>query len=538
MSISSKENVHITTSAVPKQGWIDRLFDNKKHTEILSEYADVTLAFVQKNEGRIPELTREKERKLYRKLLLTVLPITFLVNATLFIDKDAIGYSSLLGVFEDLHMGTPQYNNVLTIFVCGYIAGSLPSHLLFQRIPMSKYITIATACWSLLCFCMLASKSFSGFAAIRFFLGFVEAGVTPAIQHTLAMFFTLEEQAIVNPIFWISCLGVGVPMGFVSYGLQYTTAWRPWKWYYLLIGILSALVSLFCYFYYPDNPANYKVFTEEERFHIIDRIKKKSNSSIEEKRFKKYQAIEALRDPVSWCFFFFALFLMFENSVTYQASIIYTQLGYKHLLTTLLMVVMTGVATVSAILGSLALHKWRSQSCLVGAAFIVPSLLGGLLAICAPWSKKYAIIAGVYLTRTTGTTYIIGLSLSQASAAGYTKRIMRTLMFTIGYCCANLISPQLFLDKDKPRYKTAWACMIVFSWILAPTMLLVIRFVLANRNKKRIALWEKDKLEGNTEREYGYIDHVDESGVISKEKVPVSMLDITDLENERFIYPL
>lgn len=508
---------------------------NNRRQEIEKKYADETYDLLQQNGGDVGELTPEKEKKLVRKLWLTIVPTVFIVNATLFVDKDAISYSSLLGVFHDMGINKAKYNNIQTFFYVGYLVGQIPSHLLFQKIPISKYITLATAGWALISFCTLGCKSYAGMSVLRFFLGVVESGITPCIEHTISMFFTIEEQAYVNPIFWISCLGIDVPTGFIAYGLQFTTKWRPWKWYWLFVSILSTLVCILSYFFYPDNPATSVFFTTEEKIHIIRRIKKASKSAIEQKVFKKYQFIEAIKDPISWLFFLFCIMDMLENATTYQASIIYTSLGFSGLTSTLLMVVQNGFSTFCGICGSLALYTFKKQSCIVGAIFMVPAFVGAIIAISISYENKAGLLAGIFMTRTNGTAYIIGLSLSQATAAGYTKRLTRTVMFMLAYGIGNIVSPQMWRPQYSPRYRLPWIIQIVFSWFLAPGVLLLIRFILSRRNKERLTLLKEGTID---ELDYGYIDSVDDEGTTVKRKVDVSMLDLTDLENLRFIYPL
>jgi len=513
--------------------WTSIWFSNQDHHDIQKKYADVTLDLIQQNGGDVGELTPEKEKKLRRKLWLTILPIVFIINATLFIDKDAISYSKLLGVYTDMNITANDYNNVLTYFYVGYILGQIPSHYLIQRLPISWYITGTLAIWSVLAFSTLASRSYGGLAATRFFLGFFESGITPCIEHTLGMFFTPAEQAIVNPIFWISCVGIDVPTGFISYGLQFVTKWRPWKWYWLFVGIVSTCSTVFAYFFYPDNPSSSWLFTTEEKIHIIRKVKNATRSSIELKSFKYYQFIECLKDPISWLFFFYCFCNMLENSTMYQAATIYTELGFDHLKTTLLMVVQNGFGTFSAICGTIALSIFRKQSCFVAAAWLMPSLLGAILAVSLPWSNKPGILGGMFLTRTNGTAYIIVLSLSQATAAGYTKKLTRTLLFMIAYSISNIIAPQLWRSQYKPRYRLSWIIQIVFSWFISPIILLVIRYILSRRNKERLAAMNDDN-----EEDYGFVETVDEDGNAKRTKVDISMLDLTDLENKKFIYPL
>ncbi|GMF06441.1 unnamed protein product [Ambrosiozyma monospora] len=141
--------------------WITIFFPEEDHHEIQKKHADVTLDLLQQSGSEeLPDLTPAQEKKLYLKLWLTILPCCFFVNAILFTDKDAIAYSQLLGVWEDMHFGKQQYNNIQTYYYVGYILGQIPSHYLFQRLPLSKFISGVVFIWSLLSFCTIGSSSY------------------------------------------------------------------------------------------------------------------------------------------------------------------------------------------------------------------------------------------------------------------------------------------------------------------------------------------------------------------------------------------
>lgn len=50
----------------------------------------------------------------------------------------------------------------------------------------------------------------------------------------------------------------------------------------------------------PDSPMKAKCYTEEEKRLIIERVRH-NETGIQNKKYKKYQAIEALTDPFVWC---------------------------------------------------------------------------------------------------------------------------------------------------------------------------------------------------------------------------------------------
>ncbi|KAK6197354.1 major facilitator superfamily domain-containing protein [Scheffersomyces amazonensis] len=508
-----------------------------KIKEVDEKYADLTLKLIQDYGDKVQPLTPEQEKKLVHKIYFSVVLIGFLVNFTLFLDKNAMGYATLLGLFQDAHLTQESFNNLQTLFYVGYLISQVPSHILFQKIRLSRYITIVTFTWSFLSLIQLTAHNFSGLAIIRFLLGFSEAGVTAAIQHTLAMFLKPDEHQIVSQIWWISCLAAGIPGGLIAYAVQFVVGVAPWKVYWAIIGAFTFALSLACFFFYPDNPATYKVFTIEERVHIINRVKAATRSSIEQKTVKKYQIKESLRDPVSWLFGLHVFLLMFANNMTFQSAIIYKDLGFSNLSSTLVSIASACWSAVLAIAGGTLLFFFRNQAAHVGTLFCMVALLGGILAISLPWERKIGLLAAIFLSNGTGICYTAALTWSQGSAAGYTKKLSRTIIWFLAYSVINLIAPQFWRSKDKPRYYPAWGLMIAGAWVSSPIVLQIIRYILVKRNKERL-IWLKQVEDGLIEDTIGYVDEVDENGNLVRREVDISMLDLTDLENKRFIYPL
>lgn len=501
------------------------------------KHADVTLKLFENHLEEAGELTPELEKRIKRKLWFIILPIVSFVNFMLFFDKNAMGYASLLGMFEDLDLDQAKYNDLQTIFYAGYIVFQIPSHLLFQRVKLSYYIAGVTSVWTITTFTTLAAKNFTHMAIIRFILGCFESGVTPCLEHTMAMWFTPAEQAIINPIFWISCIAQGIPGGLLAYGTQFVPNISPWKIYWLIIGGLSFILSITSFFLFPDNPATYRYFTVQERIHVIKRIKESTKSSIEQKVVKKEQVVEAIKDPITWLFGIFVLLSMLCNNISFQSAIIYKNLGISNLDSTLVSVASAGWSTVMSIAGSIALSIFRAQSANMATVCAFIALFGGIIAATLPLHLSKGILAGIFLTNVNANAFIASFSWCQSSAAGYSKKLVRTVVWSVFYGVSNLIAPQIWREKDKPRYHLAWIVMIVLSWFVAPLTLQVIRFILSKRNKQRRVLIQ-DIEDGKIEDDHGFVTSYDSEGNEIKTEVDISMLDLTDLQNKRFIYPL
>lgn len=101
-------------------------------------------------------------------------------------------------------------------------------------------------------------------------------------------------------------------------------------------------------------------------------------------------------------------------------------------------------------------------------------------------------------------------------------------MVMVAYAVANIISPQIWRAKDGPRYIPAWIVQIVLSFSIAPSLALIIWFILNKRNKQR-----KLTLQEEGEKK-GFVS----DGSDGEIEVDIAVLDLTDLENTNFIYPL
>lgn len=86
--------------------------NNSKHQKIDAKLADAMYVLSQQLNSEVPELTPGKQKKLVKKLWLTIVPRTCLLNATLFIDKDAISYASLFGTFKCMGLNKSKFNNI------------------------------------------------------------------------------------------------------------------------------------------------------------------------------------------------------------------------------------------------------------------------------------------------------------------------------------------------------------------------------------------------------------------------------------------
>ncbi|WBW75354.1 cysteine transmembrane transporter [Schizosaccharomyces osmophilus] len=496
---------------------------------------DETFKYMKAAEELEP-LNPKQEKKLRWKLYFTVLAMVMLLDMMLYIDKATLSYSSILGLFDDTHITKNQYNDLNTIFYVGYIVGQIPGHLLLQRFPVGKFVATSTALWTIIIFLHCTAYNFGGLMALRFFLGVVESSLLPTMEATLGMFFPHNELIFLQPIFYISCYGCNIPAGFIAYGVQYAThTVSPWKLFMIIVGGITFFMTLWLFFYYPDNPTKARFLTKSERLHTVDRVRRNNNSGIESKKFKKYQVFEALKEPVTWLFALHVFTNQLANNLAYQQNLLFTSLGVSNLNSTLVSVANSGYNCVSSVLATYFMTLIVNQSAFHGALWYIPCLAGGIASVAIPWDRKIGELAAIIIASNFGIPFIISLGWMSATCSGYTKKLTRGVLFMIAYAIANIIGPQMWQSHDAPRYYPAWIVQIVVSWSVSPAILLTIRWILVRQNEKRRSLREQNHEEKISKT---LVEFVDSSGNPTSGFIDNSMLDLTDQENLMFIYPL
>ena len=160
--------------------------------------------------------------------------------------------------------------------------------------------------------CLFATvENFSGAVAVRFFLGLFEAAVTPGFALFTSQWYTKKEQGARTGI-WFSFNGFAQILGgLVAYGISKGTenggsAIAPWKIIFLITGLLTVCLGVIFLFVMPDNQMNARFLCKQDRILAIERIRG-NQQGVGNKHWKIYQLKEAMLDPLTWAFFFYAL---------------------------------------------------------------------------------------------------------------------------------------------------------------------------------------------------------------------------------------
>ncbi|KAM5353399.1 hypothetical protein ACJ41O_000049 [Fusarium nematophilum] len=479
--------------------------------------ADPALAFVQ---GEAIEFTPEEEKSVLRKIDWALMPLLCWIYALQFADKTSLNYASLMGIREDtkLDPNSQQYSWASSIFYAGYILWEFPTTYLLRALPLGKYTSANIILWGGVLICHVFAINYAGLLSVRFFLGALEATVTPAFIILTSVWYKQNEQGKRAGL-WLSCNGVALlTLGPIAYGLSgvENAKLETWKILYLALGVPTVITGAYCWFYMPDNQTNAKFLNHREKVIAIERIRG-NFQGIGSRKWKWSQFYEAFRDPRTYLYVLFSLLMNIPNGgITSFGSIVIKSFGFSDRLS-LLLNMPTGFVDIICKLGFTYLSdKFLDRSLFAFIAILIP-MIGGIMMIAIPLSAKAPLLIGYYFIGAAGSAWCLVMVMISNNTLGYTKKATVNGLQILAYAAGNWIGPQTFRSHEAPQYYHG-KMMVAIMYGCAALTLLALRFVnvMENRRRDKKAA-EQPHLEENTGTEF---------------------LDLTDFEQPTFRYIL
>lgn len=297
--------------------------------------------------------------------------------------------------------------------------------------------------WGLVLCCMAAVQNYSGAIAVRFFLGVFEAAVTPGFAFFTSQWYTKKEQGTRIGI-WFSFNGFAqIFGGLVAYGIakgaaKYGTAIAPWRIVFLVTGSLTSALGCIFFAIVPDNQLNTRWLSKDDRRLAVERVRV-NQQGIGNKHFKAYQLKEALTDPLTWAFVFYALTADIPNGgISNFFSQLIVSFGYTAE-QSLLYGTPGGAVEIVSLIACGYLGDRFGNRLIISSSGLFISILGMALIVGLPITNDGGRLAGYYLTQASPTMFVCLLSLIATNVAGYTKKTTVAALYLIGYCVGNII---------------------------------------------------------------------------------------------------
>ena len=139
----------------------------------------------------------KEEQKVRRKIDRRLLPILVICYGLQYYDKAMISQAALFGLRTDLELTVGnRFSFASSIFYLGFMVGAYPAIVMAQRYPIEKVASGIILAWGICLICTPACHNWQGLYAQRFFLGFIESGVSPMFMMVVGQFYRKNEQAL------------------------------------------------------------------------------------------------------------------------------------------------------------------------------------------------------------------------------------------------------------------------------------------------------------------------------------------------------
>ncbi|KAI9316391.1 major facilitator superfamily domain-containing protein [Dichotomocladium elegans] len=452
-----------------------------------------------------------EERALVRKLDFYIMPIICVLDFLQFLDKSTINYAGVFDFKKDLGLDGFQFSFLGSIFYLGFLLFQLPNNYFLQRFSVAHYLGVITTIWGIVLALHALATNFSQAAALRFFLGFFEAGTYPALTLIVSTCYRRSEQAARLGAFW-TFSGIGaVAGGLISYGIgkmENDLGLARWKWIMIILGAATAVMGVVTFFFLIDNPKAKSLRLNAEQEILVEE-RTHDNAVVRTAAIKRHQIVEALGEYRFWALNFACMFLNLQNGALgiYNAQLV-IDFGFNQLQSVLL-TAGTGGFDIIFIFIAVVVTKRTKETLLTASGMMLIDVLGLILLQVIPIIRLRLI--GFYMLWTYPAAYVLLLANVSNNVSGYTKKIFYNGALMIFYTIGNFVGPLLMLDSEKPNYRTGMVIYTVAGFLVI-LLFISVRQKMAAVNRARLA------------QPSGVITNVED--------------DLSDVQDPNFIYRL
>jgi len=124
-------------------------------------------------------VTPEDNKRILRKIDLTILPILLSVYCLQSLDKTTLSYASVFGLIEDanLNPNSDQFSWLGSIVYIAQLVMQPLVAVLLVKLPIGKFTGVMVFIWGVILCGMAGAKNWTALMATRFLLGAFEAAV-------------------------------------------------------------------------------------------------------------------------------------------------------------------------------------------------------------------------------------------------------------------------------------------------------------------------------------------------------------------------
>ncbi|KUI66003.1 hypothetical protein VM1G_02127 [Cytospora mali] len=411
-------------------------------------------------------LDHAAEVKLCRKFDVRILPflaVMYLFNA---LDKGNLGNAETAGLSDDLGFKSNQYNIIISIFFVPYVLFAPPFAMLGKKYGPSRALPLMMLTFGSMTLLLASAQNFGGVFALRWFLGMAEGAFFPLVIYYLTTFYRRGELARRLALFYAASNIANAFSGLLAFGVfQIKTHYmESWRYLFIIEGGASVLFSGFAWWYLPQSAAQAPFLTAEEKELAFHRIQVDSSSTVSEK-FNLRDSLAIFRYPSTYAFLAIEMCLGVPlQSVSLFLPQIVSALNFSTVKTNLYTVApnVTGAIMLLILAFSSDLLRIRFPFIALGFAFTFIGFI--IFATCDIATQLHvAYFATFMMCWGTAAPSVILSTWYNNNIAHEGRRVTLTSFAVPLANVMGLVSSNIFLKKEKPKYETALITTAVFG---------------------------------------------------------------------------
>lgn len=449
------------------------------------------------------------------------MPLLVFIYFTQFLDKNILSYASVMG----FPVKGIWYNDVAQAFYMGFLVWMFPTQYIGQKFPIAKYLGVHIIAWGGLVMLHAVCENFSGFYALRFFLGMLEACVSPTLILIVSMWYKSNERATRIGWFYAGNLSTSVIGGATAYGVTfYNGAIAPWKLLYLILGALAVACGILVILFLPDSPMTAQFLSDEEKIAALERVRLDQGGT-HNKHIKKYQIVEAFKDLRTWLMFLIIMCTGVPNGGNSAFSNIITKsFGWTSRQTLLLDMPRAAIGGFAVVAVGWLSDRINDRMTLI-LIFTLPTLIGMIIMVTMQYSGKMGVLEFAQLFQNlSAPCFPLCYAWNASNTAGHTKKVTVNAFTLFTFGVGSVVGTYIFLPKDAPGYIPGKAAVVALTGVVMACCAVMAYLNVRLNRQKKVALANLIEQNGWTEEE------------VEREREKAAFLDLTDKENVFFMY--
>jgi MFS family permease len=203
-----------------------------------------------------------------------------------------------------------------------------------------------------------------------------------------------------------------------------------------------------------------------------------------------------------------------------------------------------GAIQIVAILGSSwGATRFKRKGLAMACVSILP-IIGTVMMLTVPRKHKGVLLFGYYLVSCLAAITPIIYTWHIQNTAGDTKKKCTSAVVFVGMCTGNVIGPLLYSVDDAPLYRPGLISnLVMFTLVGILSLLIPMYLALLNKRhaKRREELGKSaarvdESMLKKKEMTQGKTIELEETGGTQHQEVDNGFSDLTDMQNEDFIY--